>query len=150
MPNKNKQEKDGWIESRGWASRKSVAFSLNGWENEYEYEIHLGRSPPMSRGIPRTPLSPEQQAEAERIRQAVIEASVDDIRELAELLASKDDSNIFGATEFTVRDIVQRIGAKALQTVLEGRKKGDTKVPPIPVPTATNPPSSNAGPANPS
>jgi hypothetical protein len=127
-----------------------VAFSLSGRENEYEYEIHPGRSPSMARRTTRTPLSPEQQAEAERIRQALIEASADDIRELAELLATKGDSNIFGATEFTVRDIVQRIGAKALQTVLEGRKKGDTKVPPMPVPTATNQPSSNAGPANPS
>jgi hypothetical protein len=127
-----------------------VAFSLCGWENEYEYEIHPGRSPSMARRTPRTLLSPEQQAEAERIRQALIETSADDIRDLAELLATTDDSNIFGTTEFTVRDIVQRIGAKAIQTALEGRKKGDTKVPPMPVPTATNQPSSNAGPANPS
>jgi hypothetical protein len=98
----------------------------------------------------RPELTPEQQAQAERIRQALLEASVDDIRELAELLATKDDSNIFGATEFAVRDIVQRIGAKAIQTALEERKKGATKVAPTPAPTAVKPPSSNAGPANPS
>lgn len=99
----------------------------------------------MARRPQRAALTPEQQAEAELIRQALIEASADDLRELAELLATTNDSTIFGATEFTVRDIVHRIGAKAIQTALEGRKKGGIKVPPTPVPTATSPPSSNAG-----
>ena len=35
---------------------------------------------------------------------------------LAELLASKEDSQILGPTEFEVRDRVHRIGAKALET----------------------------------
>jgi hypothetical protein len=101
---------------------------------------------PRSSNKSRLELTPEQQAQADRIRQALTQASVEDIRELAELLATKDDSNIFGATEFAVRDIVQRIGAKAIQTALEERKKGATKVPPTAVPTANSPPSSNAGP----
>jgi hypothetical protein len=97
------------------------------------------RTPPTRR----PKLTPEQQAEAERIRQALLESSAEDLRELAELLATKDDSNILGATEFTVRDIVHRIGAKALQTALEGRKKGDTEVPPTPAHTAAKPPGSS-------
>lgn len=70
----------------------------------------------MARRTPRPALTTEQQAEADRIRQALLEASTEDIRELAELLATKNDSNIFGAAEFAVRDIVHRIGAKAIQT----------------------------------
>lgn len=77
----------------------------------------------MPRRTTRASLTPEQQTEAERIRQALLDASADDLRELAELLATKNDANIFGATEFAVRDIVHRIGAQAIQTALEGRKK---------------------------
>jgi len=100
----------------------------------------MARRPPKNR---HPELTPEQQAEAQRIQTALLATAADDIRELAELLASKDDSNTFGATEFTVRDIVHRIGAKAVQTALEGRKKGATKVPPTPARTAKKPPSSN-------
>lgn len=104
----------------------------------------------MPRRTARPTLTSEQQIEAERIRRALLDASADDLRELAELLASKDDTNIFGATEFAVRDIVQRIGAKAIEEALSGRKKGGTTGPAAPVPTATKPPSSSAGGASPS
>jgi hypothetical protein len=104
----------------------------------------------MPRRAMQPPLTPERQVEAERIRQALLDASAEDIQELAELLASKNDANIFGATEFAVRDIVLRVGAKAIQTALEGRKKGGTAVPPTPVPTAPSPPASSAGGPSPS
>jgi len=87
--------------------------------------------------------TPEQKAESDRIFAELQQAALNDLRELADLLATKDDTNTFGATEFTVRDIVHRIGAKAVETALEGRKKGDTKVPPTPARTAKKPPSSN-------
>jgi hypothetical protein len=98
----------------------------------------------------RPALTTEQQAEADRIRQALLAASAEDLRELAELLATTDDSTIFGATEFAVRDIVHTIGAKAIQTALDGRKKGGTTDPVEPAPTARRPPSSNANEARPS
>jgi hypothetical protein len=75
----------------------------------------------------------------------MLEAAADDLRELAELLATTDDTNIFGATEFTVRDIVLRVGARALQTALEERKKGGTTDPAGRALTATEPPSSSGG-----
>lgn len=100
--------------------------------------------------MPRRALTAEQQVEADRIRDALLEASADDIRELAELLASKDDTNTFGATEFAVRDIVHRIGAKAIQAALSGRKKGGTTGPVAPAPTAPRPPSSNGTGTSPS
>lgn len=78
----------------------------------------------------RTPnprLTPEQAAEAERIFQVLREASVDEQWRIAELLASKSDGQLLGQTEYQVRDLVHQIGAKALQTALEGRKKGGIK-----------------------
>lgn len=99
----------------------------------------------MARRTPRPELTADQRAEADRIRQALVEASAEDIRELAELLATKDDANTFGATEFTVRDIVLRVGAKAIEAALEGRKKGATSAVPPAARTAAKPPNSNAG-----
>ena len=97
----------------------------------------------MPRRTARPALTTEQRAEAQRIRQALLDASSEDLDELAELLASTDDTNTFGATEFAVRDIVHRIGAKAIQSALSGRKKGGTTGPVAPAPTAPKPPSSS-------
>jgi len=74
----------------------------------------------------RQPLTPDQQAEADRIYQTLRQAADQDLRALAELLASKPDAQLFGATEFEVRDAAHRIGAKAIQAALQGRKKGGT------------------------
>lgn len=74
-------------------------------------------------------LSPEQAAEAERIFRSLRQAVDSDLRSLAELLASKPDRQLLGQTEFEVRDRVHRIGAKAIETALNGRKKGGTKGP---------------------
>jgi hypothetical protein len=104
----------------------------------------------MARRTTQPTLTPEQKAASDRIFAALQRAAVTDLRELADLLATKDDSNTFGATEYTVRDIALRIGAKALQSVLEGRKKGGTTAPPTPAPTAASPPSSIAGEPSPS
>jgi hypothetical protein len=98
----------------------------------------------------RSELTVEQQAESDRIFAALRRAAESDLRVLADLLATKDDSNTFGATEFAVRDIVLRVGAKALGAALEGRKKGGTKGLAGPAPTATRPPSSSAGSPKPS
>ena len=78
----------------------------------------------------RTPdpgLSPQQVAEAERIFQAIREASEDEQWRIAQLLASKDDRRLLGETEYQVRELAHRMGATAIQTALEGRKKGDTE-----------------------
>ena len=76
--------------------------------------------------MPRIPLTPEQQAEAQRIYDALKDAVDSDLRQIAELLASKADGQLLGATEFEVRDRVRPIGAKAVQSALAGRKKGAT------------------------
>jgi hypothetical protein len=74
-------------------------------------------------------LTPEQADAADRILLSLRQAVESDLRSLAELLASKPDSQLFGRTEFEVRDRVHQIGAKAIQTALDERKKGGTKGP---------------------
>lgn len=76
-----------------------------------------------------SPLTPEQAEAAERIFRSLQQAVASDLRSLAELLASKPDRQLLGQTEFEVRDRVHRIGAKAIETALEGRKKGGTRGP---------------------
>lgn len=74
-------------------------------------------------------LPPEQAARAEQIREALTQAIQTDLDSLAALLASKPDSQLFGQTEFEVRDRVHQIGAKAVETAVNLRKKGGTKAP---------------------
>lgn len=69
-------------------------------------------------------LTQEQEAEAQRIAQVVLEASRQDILAMARLLASKPDRQLLGQTEFEVRDLCHNIGAKAVETALDERKKG--------------------------
>lgn len=69
-------------------------------------------------------LTPQQQAEAQRLFEAFQGPFLDEARRLAELLASKADAQLLGKTEFEIRDAVHRLGATALQTALEERKKG--------------------------
>ena len=73
------------------------------------------------------PLSPEQEAEAERLFQQFRQGFLEEARRLARLLASKENAQLLGATEFEIRDGVHRLGAQALATALAERKKGGTK-----------------------
>ncbi len=77
----------------------------------------------------RLALSPEQAELSDRIFQTLRQAAEADLRSLADLLASKEDRQLLGKAEFEVRDLVHRIGAKALQTALDERKKGGIKGP---------------------
>ena len=58
------------------------------------------------------PLSSEQEAEANTLEAKIQTAVQKEIADLARLMVSKSDRELFGATEFQVRDIVLRIGAK--------------------------------------
>jgi len=92
-----------------------------------------------------TDLTLDQEAEARRIYDALRHSADAELMALARLLASKADGEIFGATEFQVRDAVHRIGAKAIEAALDGRKKGGTTAPAAPAPAATRRPSSRGG-----
>jgi hypothetical protein len=75
-----------------------------------------------------TPLTPEQEAEVEALTDKIEQANRPLIRQLASLLLSKKESELFGQTEFEVRDLVHLIGAQAYETTL-AEKKTVTKAP---------------------
>jgi hypothetical protein len=104
-------------------------------------EIHPWQEPVMDH----PDLTPEQQAESDRIFAALQQACQADLRALADLLAGKADADLFGATEFQARDRVLAIAARALQAALAGRKKRGTTAPAAPARTAARRPSSSAG-----
>jgi hypothetical protein len=78
--------------------------------------------------MPRTSLSPEQQAEIKELSRAIEEAIAEEIDDLATNLATTDDAHLFGENEFKIRAIAHRIAAKALEQRL-AQKKTDTKGP---------------------
>jgi hypothetical protein len=96
------------------------------------------------------PLTPEQEAAAQRIYRLLQKACDDDLLQMARLLASKPSHQLLGVTEFELRERVLQVGAKAIQTALEERKKGGTKPPAPPASPAAKPPAANAGKREPS
>ena len=72
-------------------------------------------------------LTPEQNADAERIYLALREATEEEHRQMARLLACRGDGQLLGQTEYEIRDLAHRTGAWAIQAALDGRKKGGTK-----------------------
>ena len=73
-------------------------------------------------------LTAEQEDEALRIADIVAAGTRADALKMGRLLASRKNSALFGATEFEVRDAVQRIGTRALETALVERNKGGLRV----------------------
>jgi hypothetical protein len=71
-------------------------------------------------------LTPEELAEAQRNFEVMKKASEEDLWRIACLMAGKPDGQLLGRAEFEVRDHVLRIGAKALETAVNGRKKRGT------------------------
>ena len=85
--------------------------------------------------------------EAERLAEIIARKAKDEALGMARLLVSKADHELLGATEFEIRDRVHRIGAHALATAVNERKKRGTKAPAAVVRTATKRPgSSTTGP----
>lgn len=68
-------------------------------------------------------LTAEQEAEALRIEAVLREAAQEDLRLMARLMASKANRDLLGETEFQVRDLAHRIGAKAVETAVNERSK---------------------------
>jgi hypothetical protein len=70
-------------------------------------------------------LDAEQQAEAERIYQRIRGAFDDEAKRIAQLMASKETRDLFGQTEYQLRDRVHALGAEALEAAADERiKKG--------------------------
>ena len=67
-------------------------------------------------------LTEQQEAEALKLAEAISQAASTDILALARVLVSKPSHQAFGQTEFQLRDLVHRIGAKALELHLAEKK----------------------------
>jgi hypothetical protein len=72
-------------------------------------------------------LTPEQEAEAQRLAALIGQKAQEEVLRIARLLVSKPDSELLGATEFEVRERVHALAAHALETAVNRRKKGGTK-----------------------
>lgn len=81
----------------------------------------------MSRVFPEIELTAEQAEEAERIRDTVMAAARVEVEFVARLVASKSNRELFGETEFQIREAVHRLGARGLDAALAERKKRGTK-----------------------
>ena len=67
------------------------------------------------------PLTEEQEREVKQLAQAIAEAASQEFEQLARTLLASGTSP-FGDAEFTIRDILLRVGAKAYQQHLEQKK----------------------------
>ena len=67
-------------------------------------------------------LTAEQECEAKLLESKIHLAVDQEIADLARLLVSKAEGDLFGQTEFQVRDLVLRVGAKAFHEHLREKK----------------------------
>lgn len=67
-------------------------------------------------------LSEEQEREAKLLEAKIRLAVEQEIADLARLLVSKSENELFGQTEFQVRDLVLRVGAQAFEVHLREKK----------------------------
>jgi hypothetical protein len=72
-------------------------------------------------------LTPEQETHAQELAKTVLKTLEADILQMTRLLASKPDHQVLGQTEFQIRDIVHKIGAKTIQAELDARQKKGIK-----------------------
>jgi hypothetical protein len=80
-----------------------------------------------SKGSSNLQLTAEQEAEAQRLAATIAVKTKEELLQITRLLVSKQDHELFGETEFEVRDLVHKIGARAIETTVNERKKGGTK-----------------------
>ncbi len=83
------------------------------------------------------PLSPELEAKAQELAARITTRSADAILDMARRLVATPDENLFGGTEFALRDSALGVVADAYAEHLG--KKGGTSEPPPTAPTAAAP-----------
>jgi hypothetical protein len=71
-------------------------------------------------------LTPEQEAEAQRLAEIIGRKAQEEALRMARLLVSKPDAELLGRTEYELRDRAHGLAAGALETALRERKKGGT------------------------
>jgi hypothetical protein len=96
----------------------------------------------MARTKPVT-LSADKEAEAQALAARIRELAEEELVAMARLLVSKPEHETFGDTEYELRDLVLRVGAKALEEHLRQKKTVTAAAASI-APPANKPPSSKA------
>jgi len=71
-------------------------------------------------------LTPEQEAEAQRVAAVIKQKMEEEVLNMARIMASKPNAQLLGATEFQIRDRAHKIAACAIETAVNERKKGGT------------------------
>jgi hypothetical protein len=89
-------------------------------------------------------LTPEQEAEAQRLAAIIGKLAQEEALQMARILASKPNDKLLGATEFEIRRRAHDLAAAAIETAVNERKKGGTKGPASSVRTAKKTPVSSA------
>lgn len=84
-------------------------------------------------------LSAAQEAEALLLAQRIAQAAEAELLQVARTLVGSRTANLFGATEFKVRDLILRVAAKAYEEHL-AQKKTATTVPASVASSAVKPP----------
>lgn len=77
----------------------------------------------MARSKPSMELNEEQEAEAQRIYERLRGAFDNELKSMARFMASKANHQLFGQTEFDLRDRVHALGARVLETAADERQK---------------------------
>lgn len=77
----------------------------------------------MSVSKPNVELDEEQEAESQRIYERLRGAFDEELKRMARFMASKPNHQLFGQTEFELRDRVHELGARVLETAADERQK---------------------------
>jgi hypothetical protein len=75
-----------------------------------------------------TPLTPEREAEAQQLLLALRQALDEELLAVARSLVATDEHTLFGQTEFDIRDLLHKAGAKAYQAYLAQKKTRTAKL----------------------
>ena len=70
--------------------------------------------------------SADQEAQARELAAAIAEASQEELLEIARALVGAGTADLFGQTEFKVRQLAHRIAAKAYERRLAQKKSATT------------------------
>ena len=89
------------------------------------------------------PLTPQQEALAQELADAIRRGTDDLIIQVARTLAAATDATLFGDTELRLRDLAHLIAARAYQLHLRDKKTATTG-PACPAPAAASPPPTTA------
>jgi hypothetical protein len=76
--------------------------------------------------MPDTPLTADQQSDAERYAAVFLQLAQRDARRFGELIATCPDTQLLGRNEFDLRALTHRLAAAFLEAALDERKKGAT------------------------